>query len=105
MKAWTVRDIERLDSGVSIVFAETRAKAISAALGIGNFEDSKWCDIRATRFKEFDDKYIGKTEIDWDDPEIRLILVRDYDWSCMETSDRCEGCSARKWCMHWEDDE
>ncbi len=104
MKAWIVRDIEYMSSGISIVFAETRAKAISAALGLDIFEGSEWCDIRATRFKEFDDKYTGKTEYDWYDPEIRLILVRDYDWCCLETSDDCEDCSAREWCTQWEDE-
>lgn len=80
MKAWMVDD-NNAEYGTSIVFAETRGKAISYALmWIDTFEDCSWTDMRAKRFPEYDQFYDGRSEVDfWYDDDHRVRLVRDSD--------------------------
>lgn len=101
MKAWIVTT--DYDTGCTVVFAETRGKAIAAALCCDQFEDCEFIEIRATRFKKFDSHYRGRSEIDWYDPKDRVPLVRDYSWACDDIGYDCDTCAAKKWCMHWED--
>ena len=42
--------------------------------------------------------YQGETELNWYDPELRLVLVRDFGWSCFEPSYECETCRAKPFC-------
>jgi len=107
MKAWMVDD-NNAEYGTSIVFAETRGKAISYALmWIDTFEDCSWTDIRAKRFPEYDQFYDGRSEADfWNDEDHRVRLVRDFGWSCFDPIDSyCEDCPAKGWCEHWKNKE
>ena len=104
MKAWKVWD-NNYSFYALIIFAETRGKAIAYALNQDEFDSCEWTDLRANRFKEFDSHYKGSIVADWDDPETRIILVRDYSWTCEETDWYCDECPAKEWCSHWEDYE
>ena len=100
MKAWIVNKTN--DYGSIVVYAETRGKAIKKALGEDEVEDCIWTELYAHRFKEFDKYYKeGQDIADWDDPEIRTILVKDYGWTCEEPSFECNTCKARQYCR-WE---
>lgn len=98
MKAYRVTDAASCENTATIVFAEDRTKAKLAALCTDSFEDSQYIDIRVRRMPDLDFLYKGKSEIDWYDPETRIIMVRDYGWSCLEYSWECDNCAARKYC-------
>lgn len=90
--------------GSTVVFASNRNEAKMIALGCDCCEDARYIDISAKRMKELDKLYKGKPEIDWYDPETRLMLVRDFSWSCLEPSWECDGCIAKIWCGYGKTD-
>lgn len=89
--------------GMTVVFAHSRNEAKVLAMSADCCEDGRYIDICVKRMKDLDGLYKGKVEIDWYDPETRLILVRDHAWSCLESSWECDSCIAKKHCMYWED--
>lgn len=101
MKAYKV--FTDYGEGSTIVFAETRNKAKVIAISCDCCEDAKYIDIRAYRVPELDNMYKGKSEIDWYDDETRLLLVRDFGWSCIDTSWECDECKCKKYCSWFED--
>lgn len=105
MKAWIV--YSKLDYyGSALMFAEKRSKAIYNALTFTDeFEDCEWVDLRARRFKEYDQYYDGKAIIDfWYHTEHRIRLVRDFGWHCIEPDFYCKDCPAKEWC-YWTEEE
>ena len=105
MKAWIVRD-NNGDCGCTVIFAETRGKAIGYALGwCQQFEGLEWTEMNARRFKKFDTYYKGESEIDWSDSYYQIPLVRDFGWHCEEASWDCKECEARQWCSLLAEDE
>lgn len=90
--------------GSTVVFAETRNQAKVIAMGCDCCEDAPYTDIRVHRMKELDHLYKGKAEMDWYDDETRLVLVRDFGWSCAEPSWKCDGCKCREYCS-WHEEE
>ena len=86
--------------GSTVVFAETRNKAKVIALSCDCCEDAPYIDIRVHRMKELDHLYQGKPEMD----ETRLLLVRDFGWSCAEPSWECDSCCCKKYCS-WHEEE
>ena len=90
--------------GSTVVFAETRNKAKVIALSCDCCEDAPYIDIRVHRMKELDHLYQGKPEMDWYDDETRLLLVRDFGWSCAEPSWECDSCCCKKYCS-WHEEE
>ena len=103
MKAWYVYDKTNPDMWVTVVFAETANKARYLAQSTDACEYADYVDILASRAPELDQYYYGRLEIDWHDPEMRVILVRDYCWACLDTSQECQKCLAIKWCRHFSD--
>lgn len=103
MKAWIASD-KNCDCGSEIIFADTRGKAISEALSRDNFEDLEFTDIRVHRIKDLDG--MEKAEpIDnpWLNDDIRLILVKEYDWACMEPEySDCDSCVAKQYCHYFD---
>lgn len=96
MKAWLVRVKDEFYS--TVVFAETRAKAKMAALSTECCEYAKYIDIEAHREPQMDKYYTdGKTEMDWDDPQDRIALVKECGFHCEYDCDM-EKCPAAKWC-------
>lgn len=108
IKAWIARDIYG-ETGSTIVFAETRAKARYLALSKCEvFEDYKWTEIGVTRFQNYDQYYNGHPLVDWEDQEHRVRLVKDFGWYCWSAeypNIECETCSAKEWCHHWQNKE
>lgn len=103
MKAWIVTD-KNGDYGSDIVFASSRGKAISEALTRDNFEDFEFTDIRVRRIKDLDGMENAEpTDNPWLNDEIRLILVKEHDFACIEPEDSdCDSCVAKQYC-HWFD--
>ena len=105
MKAWLVR--EKGEFCAEVVFAETRGKARSLALHTDSCEDVPFTDIEVHRMKPADKYYKeGKWHLDWEDPQDRLILVRDCcficDSDCFDLED-CESCSGKEYCYRYHD--
>jgi hypothetical protein len=88
----------------TIVFAENRTQAKLVAMTSDCCEDAAYIDIRVNRFPKADQLYKGHSEIDWYDQETRVALVRDFGWSCWETSWECDGCPAKPFCS-WHEPE
>lgn len=89
----------------TVVFAKSRNEAKTIALDCDCCEDARYIDITAKRRKDMDCLYKGHCEIDWYDMETRTALVRDYSWSCEETSWECDNCAAKEYCDWFEEDE
>ena len=103
MKCWVAND-KNCDYGSEIIFADTRGKAISEALRRDNFEDLELTDIRVKRLPILDGMEDREpTDNPWLNDEIRLILVKEYDWACIEPEySDCDSCIAKEYC-HWFD--
>jgi hypothetical protein len=101
MKAWIVNDADNYYA--TVVFAETRNKAKVEALVTDCCEDMEYKDIRPRRFKEADEMYKGRREMDWYDPEDKRFMVK-HGWWCEEPDqDECRRCDDRDVCEHWEE--
>lgn len=105
MKAWLVR--EKGEFCATVVFAETRGKARSRAMRTECCEDVPFCDIEVRRVPEADKYYKpDKTEMDWFDPDDRLVLVRDCNFICdygTSQVEDCTTCSAKAFCDRYTD--
>lgn len=105
MKAWLVR--EKDEFCATVVFAETRGKARSLALYTDCCEDANFCDIEVRRVPQVDKYYkAGKTELDWNDPNDRLVLVKECDFMCDYDAfniGECALCSAKEYCGEYQD--
>lgn len=102
MKAWLIRenDIEVCE----VVFAETRGKAKSIALQTDTFCDCDFCDLEVNRVRNIDKYYTnGKRRMDWDNQKDRLVLVKDYDFSCIDEcfGEFCEDCLSKEYCSKY----
>lgn len=98
MKAWFVREKDRVCA--TVVFAETRGKARALARCTDACEDSDFCDIEVHRLPNIDKYYKdGKMEMDWYNPQDRIILVKECGFQCesVEYAD-CDECSAKGYC-------
>lgn len=98
MKAWIVN--EKYETASTVVFAETRGKAKSAALNTSCCEDVNFCDIEVSRAPQMDKYYTeGKIEMDWFDPQDRIALVKECGFYCEEPiAECCESCPAKDFC-------
>ena len=92
MKAWTVKG---RDDYECVVFAETRGKAISVAMGTDCCEDMQFTEIRPMRFKEADKMYKGLPEMDWDNDDDRFFLCEN-GWTCPQ--DEYDPCECEECC-------
>lgn len=75
MKAWRVEIDNDPDQGTLVVFANTRNEARDQT---GDLIYDRWIDIRATRFKQMDDKE-HLSEVD-----LMLELWRDHGWRWLD---------------------
>lgn len=88
----------------TVVFAETRGKAISAFLRTDAFEDCDFIEIRPYRVPELDNAYRGYEELDWFNSQDRMALVK-IGWSCADDAfdpDDCVKCPAKDYCDRYE---
>lgn len=100
MKAWLVREKDEFNA--EVVFAETRSKAKVLALSTDCCEDADYIYIEAHRMPQADKYYTeGKWHLDWENPQDRIILVKECGFYCdrdyWEVAD-CEVCSAKEYC-------
>lgn len=102
MKAWKIwtDNVDYFD----VVFADTRNKARSMGMYSDGFEETPYIYIHATRLPEADKLYHGQRSINWDNPDDRLVMVKDYGCSCgtefiFDTMGKlCEECIAKEYC-------
>lgn len=107
MKAYEVRDGSGFSCGKLVVFAPSRGKAMRASIGTIEFpaEECAFTDLRAVRIPELDVAYRGKTFMDWDDGDDRLVMVRDAGYHCDEGvffPDDCARCTGKDYCRLYE---
>lgn len=100
MKAWLVR--EKDEFVATIVFAETRGQAKVAAQWTDVCDGVDFVEIECRRMKEADKYYRPcKSELDWDNPEDRIAMVKDCgficDWDARSVNE-CAQCSAKEFC-------
>ncbi len=101
MKAWQANS--EYSEGSVVVFAETAGKAKQIALKTDELCEESYVDIRVNRLPKIDRFYKeGKTIGDWvEDEDIRLELVKEYNWACLEPTYReCSVCLAEKYCNY-----
>lgn len=107
MKAYIVRDEKREEDYCTVVFGDTRGKAIQAALRTDACEDGKFTDIRAVRVPELDSYYRGVSEMDWYNEKDRFGMVRYAGMRCSDeviiSKCDCESCIAKVFCSRYED--
>ncbi len=101
MKAYTIHDF-KCDVGYStVVFAETSGKAKAMAIKTDAFNEFEFTEISARRVPALDQYYRGKCEMDWNNDDDRVAMVRYGNFSCSEDyweAGDCESCSAKRWC-------
>ena len=104
MKAYIIHDKDFVIPYAEVVFAESRGKAIAAALNLESFEDFRFTDLRASRESSLDKHYRGRWHMEWDDMTDRLALVKEIDLYCDEEyfdPDECEKCLAKEICSRY----
>ncbi len=106
MKAYIVSD-KNGDSGyATIVFGETRGKAIQNAMSTDACEGYEFTEIRATRVPSLDEYYRGLDEMDWFDSGDRIAMVKEAGMYCSYevdiNEDKCLACPAHEWCERYE---
>ena len=107
MKAYKVCDREGYSPCSIIVFAETRGKAISYAIGTDEYPKYEWdyTQLKAVREPALDKHYRGNTFMDWDNMEDRVAMVRDAGFCCDDDYadiDDCKNCDAKEYCEEYE---
>lgn len=103
MKAWLVREKDEFIA--TVVFAETRGKARALARWTDACDGVAFCDIKVCRLPKADKYYQkGKCEMEWGNPQDRLVLVKEFGFSCeyAESCD-CEECIAKQYCDTYKD--
>lgn len=107
MKAWCVTDRWEMEFGIEIVFAETRGQAITIAMGLDNFMDSCFLDLKAKRAPNYDQYYKpDKRYIDWDNDEDRIVLASNGCYchpDSISPVDDCPSCCASNVCSYYQD--
>ena len=104
MQAYRAWDEKASDLCTTIVFAENTREAKKIAIATDTCEEARFIDILVKRYKDADCLYNGSREVNWDDMETRVALVRDFGWRCYCTSWECEKCAARRYCAWFEDE-
>ena len=106
MKAYIVAD-KNGDSGYcTIVFGETRGKAIKNAMLTDACEGYEFTEIHARRVPALDSYYRGDYEMDWFNAEDRIAMVKEANMHCScevdINMDKCIACPAHEWCERYE---
>ena len=108
-KAYIVTDKYGEAGYSTVIFAETRGKAVCFACATEEFEDYSFTELRANRCKEMDKFYNGRNMMDWYNPDDRVAMVRYAFFQCsyeLSTGElECGDCPAKQWCIRYEDYE
>lgn len=109
MKAYRVYDKDGVCDYTIIVFAENRNQARYIALHSEAFEwydCLTYIDLIAKRIPALDKYYRGLDEMDWDNTEDRIAMVKEANFSCSDEyaldECGCEYCPAKQWCERYE---
>lgn len=108
IKAYEVFDREHYADYSIIVFAESRGKAVSYAIGTDEFPKYEWdfTQLTAKRMSAFDKCYNGRWRMDWDNDEDRRSMV-EYGYYCsddvFDPDMWCETCSAKDICARYQE--
>lgn len=88
-----------------VVWAESASKARAKAVSCECCEDEPFTEIRVKRLQILDDmEEECATEGAWYTDAIRLILVKNYNWSCVEPWwNDCDKCCAKQYCLFFDD--
>ena len=67
-------------------------------------ELEKFTDIETQRIPQADKHYKeGKWHLDWNDPQDRISLVKDCNFTCgYDYIDDCNCCSAKQYCKQYQ---
>ena len=108
MKAYEIYDKGGYCEYIFIVFAESRGKALSYALGTDEFPkyDFDYTELRAKRMPKLDKYYRGSPEMDWYNDTDRLAMVNELGTYCGDDAfdpDDCERCCAKDICSRYEE--
>lgn len=108
MKAYAVFDKDGFPPYSEVVFAETRAKAIYTALRDTDFsfDGCEYTDMRARRKPMLDKYYRGRSAMDWDNDDDRLVMIRKGGYVCDDDSfdpDECAKCVGKDYCSKYEE--
>ena len=97
MKAWLVKDPNEFEA--AIIFASTRNKARYLALNNPVCEDCTYTTVWCRRIPIADRDVEEGSELDWENPEDRLFLVKDCGFACEYVEPyECRKCSAKEYC-------
>ena len=107
MKAYKVFDRKGYSPYSIIVFAETRGKAISSAIGTDEYPKYEWdyTQLKAVREPALDKYYRGRIFMDWDNMEDRVAMVKEAGYQCEDEYadiDDCKNCEAKEYCEEYE---
>lgn len=104
MKAWLVK--EKDEFSATVVFAENRNKAKQIAMSTDACDGVEYINIEARRLLIADSQYIeGKTEMDWNDPDDRLFLIKECGFYCAyDNRDNCDECLGKHYCKMCQDE-
>lgn len=102
MKGWIVSS--DYAEGSKIVFADSRNEAKKQVLYSYGFEDVSYIDLIAKRCPKIDGmEKCEPTDNYWLNEDIRLILVREYSWTCIEPQySDCDSCCAKEYCLYFD---
>ena len=107
MKAYKVTDRLGCCGYSTIIFAETREKARVIAQHSDAFTwyNLDYIDFSVRRIPSLDKYYKGLDEMDWDNAEDRIAMVKDGNFTCSYeyvTEDlECKECPAKQWCIRY----
>lgn len=106
MKAWLIRDSKGTYDFATVVFAETRNKAKVLGMNSDAYYGAEldYTDVNATRIPALDKYYKGNDEMDWENDNDRIAMVKDGNFHCFEDRE-CPNCPAKKYCDYCEDCE
>lgn len=104
MKAYIVTDKYECEYS-TVVFAETRGKAIALAQHTDACEDVPFTDITAHRAPQLDKYYRGKYEMDWFNADDRIAMCKDAGFHCADEvrEPECVECPAKDYCDRYLD--
>ena len=106
MKAYKAWDEDAAEDYMIVVFAENVSEAKKIALASDELGwDAEWIGIRVKRLPELDHMAKGRSQMDWEDPEDRIALVK-LGWTCHPgyyNPDDCRKCPAKDWCDYYND--
>lgn len=108
MKAYVISDKDGYSEYLLVVFAESRGKAIRAAIGTEEFPTYDWefTELRARRIPVLDTAYRGEFRMDWYNDADRLAIVKDAGFYCDDDyfdPDDCERCVGKDYCTRYEE--